>query len=331
MKELRKDYRVHFPRKGAQRKWLEKVRTQVPLSELATLCSCSERTIRDWQREKFHMHYDSMLTICEHLDVLAPKIKMVEAYAHTSRAGKCGGTKVMQKYGRVPVSEINRKQRWKEWWNEIGTHQTTITQPRAIKIPRRSAQLAEFCGILLGDGGITPRQVTITLHRKDDREYARYVADICTKLFDVTPALCIRQKQNTITLILSRVALVAFLTQEIGLVAGNKTKQQVMIPEWIVQNPKYAIACARGLFDTDGSVFTHKYTSGGRSYAYKKLGFTSVSVPLRRAFKETITSLGIAARYAGNYDVRIDSIADVRSYFKLVGSRNPKHLKRLRK
>jgi len=39
-------------------------------------------------------------------------------------------------------------------------------------------------------------------------------------------------------------------------------------------------------------------------------------------------TLGMQPRLAGLYDVRLDSKADMKTYFAVVGSHNPKHLKR---
>ena len=86
----------------------------------------------------------------------------------------------------------------------------------------------------------------------------------------------------------------------------------------------------RGLFDTDGSVFTHSYKVKGKVYAYKKWSYTSASRPLLESAQEILTSCGIKSRLTNEIALRIDGRADVARYFKIIGTSNQKHLKRYR-
>jgi len=42
-------------------------------------------------------------------------------------------------------------------------------------------------------------------------------------------------------------------------------------------------------------------------------------------------NLGLNPRFSQNKDVRLDSVSDMKKYFGIVGSHNPKHLKRYEK
>jgi len=126
---------------------------------------------------------------------------------------------------------------------------------------------------------------------------------------------------------ISSIDLVDYLIK-MGLKSGNKMKLQVDIPGWIKNNKLYSIACARGLMDTDGCVFTHSYKVNGKNYFYKKLSFTSYSRPMLKSFNDILKSVGMRTRLFHDRDVRIDSIEDVKKYFALIGSHNLKHLKR---
>jgi len=55
------------------------------------------------------------------------------------------------------------------------SHRPIINVCLPIDKPERSSNLAEFIGIILGDGGITERQVTVTLHKHDDKDFCFYV------------------------------------------------------------------------------------------------------------------------------------------------------------
>jgi intein/homing endonuclease len=193
--------------------------------------------------------------------------------------------------------------------------------------PGNSEYLAEFIGIAMGDGGLTNYQVKITLNATDDVEYIKFVANLMQELFNVEPGIYWDKKSNVVDVVISRSLLVQYL-HGLGLPIGNKIRQGLDMPQWIRENRKYAISCVRGLIDTDGSVFTHRYVSKGKLYSYKKLSFTSVSKPLLATVHEQLSSWGMRARLGSRHDIRLDSISDMATYFKLVGTHNPKHLRR---
>lgn len=197
-----------------------------------------------------------------------------------------------------------------------------------IQKPPRDKLLAELTGILLGDGGITHYQVAITLNSLDEIDYGKFIILVIKNLFNIVPAIYPNQKYNAYNIVISSRAAVQFLTEEVGLVVGNKIKQSIDIPRWIVGKKELSIACLRGLVDTDGSVFFHKYRVGGKLYLYKKLDFTSLSYPLCVSTINLFKAVGIKVRFCRNKSVRIDDQNEMKKYFSIVGTHNPKHLKR---
>ena len=159
--------------------------------------------------------------------------------------------------------------------------------------------------------------------------HSYFFFQIIKDLFGVSPGLYSHLKSKADTIVVSRTELVEYLTQKLGLKMGNKVKQKIDVPKWIMRKRNYKTACLRGLVDTDGTVIIHKYKSKNRYYVYKKLGFTSRSFPLLKSVNNILTGLKIKNRIAKDqYDIRIEAIDDVKKYFDLVGSSNPKHLKR---
>jgi hypothetical protein len=55
--------RILFP-KGEQRKFIDRIISKVSVGEAAKLCNLSERTIRDWRREKFLMDQNLVYKLC---------------------------------------------------------------------------------------------------------------------------------------------------------------------------------------------------------------------------------------------------------------------------
>ena len=185
-------------------------------------------------------------------------------------------------------------------------------------------------GIMLGDGGIAPYCVTITLSNMEV-SYTLYVNKLIHQLFGVSTKIYKRKDVNAVDIVIQRKRLVDFC-QEIGLVVGNKVRQQVVIPEWIKRNKKFSQACIRGLVDTDGCFFRHSYFINGKKYSYLKMAFTSASLPLVLSMREILTKSGFGVRISKNHkDLRIEDGKYVARYIKEIGSHNQKHLQKIKK
>lgn len=320
--------RLIFPSK-AQRLFIEQALAIVTTAELARLCECSERSIRDWKREKFSLPQSAADAISLQLDIPIPQgAQPVDAYAHTSRAGKKGGAATIKKYGKVPVRAEYRAERWQQWWDTKGKAQSNFPwKARAIPSPKPSIKLAELVGILMGDGGISTYQITISLNKETDAEYIDFVCSLFEELFELSPSIYFPPTSKVATVVVSRRKLVEYF-HKLGLPIGHKNRQGLDVPDWIKKNRKYRIACVRGLVDTDGSVIKHRYSVAGKEYVYKKLDYTSRSVSLLHSVANILSELGLRIGSTHASSIRLESKADMERYFKIVGSHNPKHLKR---
>ena len=320
--------RIFFS-KRAQNKFINKILSRISVKKAAKLCNLSERTIRDWRREKFLVNADALRKLCRKTKIPFPSnIKLRDPYWYIAKGSSAGGKAVFKKYGRIGGDPKYRKKKWYEWWEKEGKFKKhpIINVCLPIKKPEKSKHLAEFVGIVLGDGGITKSQIMITVNSKDDKEYGEFLYSLAEKLFDVHVGICHSKKWNVTKYIISRSELVRFFIEKLGLKKGNKIKQQVDIPDWIKQNKFYSIACVRGLVDTDGCIFTHRYKVNGKFYSYKKLCFTSYSLPLRQSVFNILKENGLNPRFSQDRDVRLDSIENMQRYFQIIGSHNPKHL-----
>ncbi len=252
-------------------------------------------------------------------------------HAHLAHIAPKGGTAMYKKYGRVDMTN-KRGVAWRIWWESVGKND--LSHPfnaRSIFLPIRSINLAEFVGIMLGDGGVTPFQITITLHSVDDLLYADYVTNLIKKLFGVTPKRYKKKSKQAINIVVSRKKLSEFC-QKLGLPIGNKIGGGAHIPRWVSMNQKYIIGCMRGLFDTDGSFFIHSYVSKGRKYSYLKISFSNASPPLIDDVFSSLQKLKICARVSKNCrEVLIESKKDVHKFIKIIGTHNPKHQNKIRR
>src|SRR3989344_1662288 len=321
--------RIVLP-KGQQKKFIETVQTKqnASIDTLAKMAKGSPRTLRDWKREKFLASYKVFLIFSRYANIPIPKTaKRLEQFWYVNRGALAGGKAIMQKYGRVPSNEDIRKKKWYEWWNKVGRFNTSsfLARPLHFRKPRQSTDLAEFFGIMIGDGGMTDYQIIITLHHTDDLAYSKFVIHLIKKLFDVSPKIYHRPKISVNNIAISRSRLIVYL-KIFGLVTGNKIKQQLDIPDWIKNRAPFLKACIRGLVDTDGCIIRHKYAVNNKKYSYKKLSFTSMSKPLRETVFRAFKKFGLTPTISQNRDVRLHGIKDMGVYFSLIGSHNPKHL-----
>lgn len=277
------------------------------------------------------VNFNALQKLCKKSNIsFPPNIKIKERYWYASKGAFNGWKAVVKKYGGIPGDSEYRKKKWREWWNEEGRYKKhpIIAVSMPIKKPAFSKELAEFVGIVLGDGGISQRQVAITLHSLDDKEYSKFVISLIKKLFHVPVGIHHNKGSLSIDLVVSRSELVHFCVEKLGLKKGNKVRQQVDIPNWVKENNQYAIACLRGLMDTDGCVFNHRYKVNNKFYEYKKISFTNSSNPLRQSVFNILKKNNFNPRFAPRKDVRLDSIGDVKRYFILISSHNPKYLKK---
>lgn len=335
MAESYKCKRVKFL-KGQQARFIldSKEALRVSWDELAKLSGVSRRTLFEWRKENFLMSYKAVRALSKKTGEKFPNgTEILNPFWYAPKGARKGGLAVLKKYGKIGGDENRRKEKWREWWEKEGKlSKESITNPRPFKRPRKCIELAEFVGIVLGDGGISAKQVTITLHRVTDREYADYVKKLIGKLFGVPVGVYSSPRYLADNYIISRVGLVDFLVEEMGLKKGNKIKNRIDIPDWIKENNKFSMACLRGLVDTDGSIFIHKYFSRGKQYGYKKMSYCSRSLPLLKSASIILNKLDIGHRFTkDNFEIRIESQENLNKYFCLVGSSNPKHLKKYKK
>lgn len=192
-----------------------------------------------------------------------------------------------------------------------------------VSLPKYSVRLAEYFGIMIGDGGINnPWQANITLNSVKDKAYVFYVSNLCKELFSVGPAVRKRKEKQATVVSLSSTTVVDFLVEN-GLPRGNKLKNGLRIPSWILSKKKYRVACVRGLVDTDGCMFIHKHHVSGKTYKNIGLCFTSYSPELVMQVARILEEFAVMPHISGQgrhiYLYREDMVA---RYLKIFGSSN---------
>lgn len=311
-----------------QKNFLSKVQEKSGFStkELAKIAEVHTRSFTDWKNEKLNMTLFAAEKFSNKFNIALPEEKRItiSRWRQSQKlAAKKGGEIRFKLYGNFATAEGRRKGGIKS----IATLRANGKAPR-IKIfniaDGFSEELAEFVGIMLGDGSITPGQCNITLNYSKDYKYSGYVSDLGEKLFGEKPKILIIKNENTMRLYYNGIFLVRHMLS-IGLPIGNKVKQQVGVPEWIKSKETYKMACLRGLMDTDGGVFLHRYKVNGKVYEYKKISFANRSIPLLLFVKHTLEELAFNPKIIDkveNKKVWLYNMQEVSRYMKLVGTSN---------
>ena len=259
-----------------------------------------------------------------------PDVVIKDPFWYVNLGAKNGGLATIKKYGRVGGDPEYRKKKWYEWWEKEGKNRKDIHigKIKNIRIPSLSKELAEFTGIVMGDGGITQNQVMISTNSIDDKKYGYFIKKLIKKLFNVNASIYYTVRARVMIIAVSRKKLVEFCNKKLELKIGNKLKQGLDIPNWIKGNLEFEKVCVRGLIDTDGSIFNECHNINGKKYNYKRLNFTSASPELRKSVFNILQKNGLSPKIRNNRCVQIEDKAKIKEYFEIIGTHNPKHLKR---
>jgi len=315
--------RLKFPH-GQQRKFLESVfeKSRLDANGIAQIINLSPRTIRDWKREEFNISETAVIRMCKLFNIIPPKnlLTLKDNWAKMKlEINRKGGLARYKKYGNLGTPEGMKKGGSKTL--KILRERGILPLSKNYVLPKnKNVDLAEFVGIILGDGGITNEQASVTLNSIADKQYINFVIDLSKKLFKNKPTFIKKKDCNAVDLRFSGIKLIDFLIN-IGLKRGNKVKQQVGVPDWIQKSNIYKTACLRGLMDTDGCIVVSTHKIGFKRYVYFNPCFANRSKPLLRFVASTLQDLGLHPSIAGER-IWLYNKAEVRDYFKLVGSNN---------
>ena len=182
--------------------------------------------------------------------------------------------------------------------------------------------LAEFLGIMSGDGyiGKLNNEITVTGHILRDKHYMHLqVAPLFEKLFGIKPKMRTQPKFSAIRCRVYSKYLAEFFSSEFSFPRGKKT-EQLAIPIKIKENRQLIISFIRGLFDTDGSVYTHHGND-------LMLEISAVGKRFHEDIFEALQSLDFHP-YRGINKIILYRQSEIAKFFKLVKPKNDNHIRR---
>jgi len=210
-----------------------------------------------------------------------------------------------------------------DWGRFKGAENSPRTKAKKVERIKHSPELAEMIGIILGDGNIYRKQYALRIcgNIKDEEDYLLgHVNGLFHKVFGADLKQYYHRRMNEIILYTYSKFVVSNL-EFYGLVSGDKLKNDVRIPSWIMNQRGYIIPCLRGLFDTDGSVFFSKGKLKIELYsAIPGLQHTVERAMRRLGFSSSWKNANKRAQTYGIY-----SRSDVRMFINTIGFNNPKH------
>lgn len=327
--------RIKFP-KGKQRDFLEHTLLKFNLCrlELSEIFDINIRTLSDLFQEKSTLSYESFSRLRAKYSVSLPnEAKIISRFWYARKAGKLGALMRNKLHGNPGTAEGRRKggliSMDKFRADPHLAVKLGVKLRKTIKYPRKSLELAEFVGVVLGDGGLTAYQLRVTLNSDTDKEYGVFVRSLIKRLFGLSSRIIFPKNGSYFDIVVYSKSLIEFLVS-LGLVRGSKVKNKADIPFWIKQRRTLSLRCLRGLMDTDGSFYQYNHVIRNTKYRNYALCFTNHSVNLINSAYSILK----AARFRPSktlkrvYLYRKEGIV---KYFRIVGSSNPKHIAKYKK
>lgn len=197
-----------------------------------------------------------------------------------------------------------------------------FSRPTEVKFIGINENFAEFIGIMLGDGNIYKNSVRIMMDKREIH-YKKYIKKLFYQLFKLKFNEYGAETSNQLRLYKDSKKLTELLVSY-GLKRGNKLKNQIGIPIWILKNDMYSSRCIRGLIDTDGCVFWNKRDK--RIY----IGFSNSSLKLLNDFKFITSKMGLKFAKSGPNHACLYRKNEIERYIKRVWFSNRKHIDKIK-
>lgn len=217
-----------------------------------------------------------------------------------------------------------------ENWYRVSKPKNRVKN-NSLVLPKKSEKLAEFIGIILGDGNLSEYDaIRIAGDSRKDRDYLeKYIVKLIRELFNCEPSLYFSKRSNCLYVYFGSKIVSNYLVK-CGLKKGNKIKNNLTIPSWIMKNPSYLKACLRGLIDTDGSVYELLPKWPGLYQIY----FGNRNLILLEDTHKGFSQLGFVVSKLCNFNNKLPCFyitrkSEIQKYITEIGFSNIKHKEKL--
>mgnify|MGYP001562942392 CR=1 FL=1 len=198
-------------------------------------------------------------------------------------------------------------------------------------------RIAEFIGIMLGDGSIsiykTHAHKKIKIHRRikvtlDSRNkgYIKHVSELMKEVLDVEPRINYKKTENAVDIATHRRDKLNYILNELKLKLSPKWNNMV-IPKFYF-NSYHGKFILKGLFDTDGCLSIFK----NNSQVYPRIEIRLCPSPAQGQISKILSDLNfnfkIQKLERGKTRIRISGETELKRWFETIGSSNPIHLEK---
>ncbi len=190
-------------------------------------------------------------------------------------------------------------------------------------------ELAEFYGILLGDGCMSKfysqnrdkEIIRIDGHGTDDREYYNHLQSLIKKITKRKISIGYRNNKNAIFMTFSNKKLSNFLNSELNFPFGKK-KGMIISNKFLKENLIDHVL--KGLFDTDGSIYFTKNNHKKEGRTYPIVEISSHNDNLIKQLLEILENKGfnpVLSHYKDS--IKLHGKKEVTKWMDEIGSNNP--------
>lgn len=189
-----------------------------------------------------------------------------------------------------------------------------------------NSKLAEFVGIMLGDGYISypkcPR-IKISFDSLVDKDYLDYVNQLLIDLFKIKIKIEHRKNENTSNLYIFNRDTIKNIIDNVGLLPSPKW-DRASIPNWIFDKglEKFVL---RGYFDTDGCVVR----TNNNGILYPRLEMKISPSPMQNQLINILIKLnfkfGVYHIGKGKVRIQLNGKSALKQWNQIIGFSNQKH------
>ncbi|MFH1545138.1 MAG: hypothetical protein ABIE23_03570 [archaeon] len=207
-------------------------------------------------------------------------------------------------------------------------------------------ELAEVTGVILGDGCLSEyyvkseqrrrQEIAFTGSNEDFLYYKEFVRPVFIKFFGTKGRLFIRKDDNSTRFHVINKPVFEFF-HSMGLPSGKKPSY-LKIPNKIMKKQCLSLACVRGIWNTDGSIyrrFTKRYPSQKKFYGnYLVMQLKMNTKPLLTQVKKilNVADIGTTSITKENkaFVLRITKQTSISRYLTTIGFSNKHHSNRIK-
>lgn len=175
---------------------------------------------------------------------------------------------------------------------------------------RKSGNLAELIGVVLGDGhiGKFPRcEVLRILSNSNNRGFIKRYAGLVKEIFGKTPTVAKTKGYHCTAITIYE----KNISKRLKIPSGARKEKRIHVPRWISRRKNHVIRYLRGLYEAEGCYCVHKPTS---TYKFQ---FTNRNDSMLKNVKKLLIKLGYHP-YVSNYQVQIARKKEVEQIRKLL-------------